>query len=238
MKIACWSGPRNISTALMRSWSSREDAFVSDEPFYAYYLKEKQLKHPMYKEIIEHYPNTYEDVVTSLISEIPNDKERWYQKHMAHHLIDLNNIDWIKNFENCILIRHPKDVINSYIKKNTLNHVDELGYPQQYKIMSYLDSIGKKFIVIDSNILLSNPEKILSQWCSSINLEFDISMLKWQKGNHPQDGIWWKHWYDNVITTTHFQKFSANQSQLDKKYQSIYDEALDYYNKLYYFAER
>ena len=238
MRIACWSGPRNISTALMRSWSSRNDSFVSDEPFYAYYLKEQQLKHPMYKEIIEYYPNIYDDVVTSLTSEIPNDKEYWYQKHMAHHLIDLNNIDWIKNFENCILIRHPKDVINSYVKKNTLNHIDELGYPQQYKIMSYLDSIGKKFIVIDSNILLNNPEKILSQWCSSINLEFDISMLKWQKGNHPQDGIWWKHWYDNVITTTHFQKFSANQSQLNEKYQSIYDEALDYYNKLYYFAER
>ena len=238
MRIACWSGPRNISTALMRSWSSRNDLFVSDEPFYAYYLREQQLKHPMYKEIIAYYPNTYDNVVTSLTSEIPNDKEHWYQKHMAHHLIDLNNIGWIKNFENCILIRHPKDVINSYIKKNTLNHVDELGYPQQYNIMRYLDSIGKKFIVIDSNILLNNPEKILSQWCSSINLEFDISMLKWQKGNHPQDGIWWKHWYDNVITTTHFQKFSANQSQLNKKYQSIYDEALDYYNKLYYFAER
>jgi hypothetical protein len=238
MRIACWSGPRNISTALMRSWSSRIDSFVSDEPFYAYYLKENQLKHPMYKEIIQHYPNTYEDVVTSLSAEIPNGKEHWYQKHMAHHLIDLNNLDWIQNFENCILIRHPKDVISSYIKKNTLNHVDELGYPQQYKIMRYLDSIGKKFIVIDSNVLLNNPEKILSQWCSSINLEFDISMLKWQKGNHPQDGIWWKHWYDNVITTTHFQKFSANQSELDKKYQSIYDEALDYYNKLYYFAER
>jgi len=238
MRIACWSGPRNISTALMRSWSSRNDSFVSDEPFYAYYLREQQLKHPMYKEIIGYYPNTYDEVVTSLTSEIPNDKEHWYQKHMAHHLIDLNNIDWIKNFENCILIRHPKDVINSYIKKNRLNHVDELGYPQQYKITKYLDSIGKKFIVIDSNILLNNPKKILSQWCSSINLEFDISMLKWQKGNHSQDGIWWKHWYDNVITTTHFQKFSANQSQLDKKYQLIYDEALDYYNKLYYFAER
>jgi hypothetical protein len=238
MRIACWSGPRNISTALMRSWSSRNDSFVSDEPFYAYYLKEQQLKHPMYKEIIEYYPNTYDDVVTGLTSEIPNDKEHWYQKHMAHHLIDLNNISWIKNFENCILIRHPKDVINSYIKKNTLNHVDELGYPQQYKIMRYLDSIGKKFIVIDSNTLLNDPAKILSRWCSSVDLEFDISMLNWNKGNHPQDGIWWKHWYDNVITTTHFQKFSANQSELDKKYQSIYDEALDYYNKLYYFAER
>jgi len=238
MRIACWSGPRNISTAPMRSWSSRSDSFVSDEPFYAYYLKEKQLKHPMYKEIIHHYPNKYEDVVKSLSSEIPSGKEHWYQKHMAHHLVDLNNINWIRNFENCILIRHPKDVINSYVKKNTLNHVNELGYPQQYEIMKYLDNIGKKFIVIDSNILLNNPEKILSQWCRSIDLEFDISMLKWKIGNHPEDGIWWKHWYDNVITTTHFQKFSSNQYKLDKKYKSIYDEALDYYDKLYYFAEQ
>jgi hypothetical protein len=238
MRIACWSGPRNISTALMRSWSSREDSFVSDEPFYAYYLREKQLKHPMYKEIIDCYPDKYNDVVASLTSEIPNGKKHWYQKHMAHHLIDLSNIDWIKSFENCILIRHPKDVISSYVKKNILNHVDELGYPQQYKIMKYLDSIDKKFIVIDSNILLNNPKKILSQWCSNIDLEFDISMLQWEKGNHPQDGIWWKHWYDNVITTTHFQKFSSNEYQLDQKYQLIYDEALDYYKKLYYFAER
>lgn len=238
MKIACWSGPRNISTALMRSWSSRNDTFVSDEPFYAYYLKEKQLKHPMYREIIDYYPITFKDIVKGLKSKIPNEKEHWYQKHMAHHLIDLNNIHWIKNFENCILIRHPKDVINSYIKKNTLNHIDELGYPQQYKIMKYLDSVGKQFIVIDSNILLNNPIKILSQWCNKIDLEFNDSMLRWDKGNHPQDGIWWKHWYDNVIKTTHFKKFSANERDLDKKYQLIYDEALDYYNKLYYFAEQ
>jgi hypothetical protein len=238
MRVACWSGPRNISTALMRSWSSRSDSFVSDEPLYAYYLKNTQLKHPMYQEIIEHYPNDYEDVVTSLSSEIPNGKDCWYQKHMAHHLIDLSNISWIKNFENCLLIRHPRDVIKSYTKKNTLNHVDDLGYSQQYKIMKYLDSVDKKFIVIDSNILLNNPKKILSRWCSSINLEFDSSMLSWEKGNYPQDGIWWKHWYDNVITTTQFQKFSNNQNKLDKKYQPIYDEALDYYNKLYYFAER
>lgn len=238
MKIACWSGPRNISTALMRSWSSRKDVFVSDEPFYAYYLKELQIKHPLYKKIINKYPHNYDDVVNSLDSEIPNGKKYWYQKHMAHHLIDMSNIDWIKNFENCFLIRHPRDVINSYVKKNNLNHIDELGYPQQYKIMKYLNNIGEDFIVIDSNILLDNPKKILSQWCKHLDIEFDSSMLKWSKGNHPQDGIWWKHWYDNVIKTTHFQKFHSIQNKLDTKYQSIYDESLDYYNKLYYFARR
>ena len=104
--------------------------------------------------------------------------------------------------------------------------------------MKYLESIGKKFIVIDSEILLDNPRKILSQWCDHIGIEFDSSMLKWDKGNHPQDGIWWQHWYDNVIKTTYFQKFSKSQNEFDIKYQSIYDQALDYYEKLYYFAER
>ena len=233
MKIACWSGPRNISTALMRSWSSRKDTFVSDEPFYSYYLKEQKLKHPMHEEVINLYDNKYDDIVAHLSASTPNGKKHWYQKHMAHHLTDFNNIDWIKNFENCILIRHPKDVINSYIKKNTLNHIDDIGYPQQYKIIKYLKSIDKKFIVIDSNILLNNPEKILSQWCNSMHLEFQISMLKWKKGNHPQDGIWWKHWYDNVITSTEFQKFSSSNNIIDKKYKLIYDEALDYYEMLF-----
>ena len=238
MRIACWSGPRNISTALMRSWSSRKDTFVSDEPFYAYYLKKRKLKHPIYKEIINYYPSNYDDIVRNLTSEIPNQNKHWYQKHMAHHLIDLNRISWIQDFENCILIRHPQDVIKSYLKINPLNHINELGYPQQYKIMTYLKNIGKKFVVIDSDILLKNPKKILSKWCDNIDLDFDIAMLKWKKGNHPQDGIWWKHWYSNVINTTHFQKFSKDKNKLDKKYQSIYDEALEYYNELSYFAEK
>ena len=139
-RIACWSGPRNISTALMRSWSSRNDTFVSDEPFYAYYLKETGLNHPMAEEIINYYPNTYDEVVSSINKKIPELKEIWYQKHMAHHLIDLKNIDWIKNFHNCFLIRHPKDVITSYILKNQLNHINELGYLQQWKLMEYLIS--------------------------------------------------------------------------------------------------
>lgn len=117
MIVACWSGPRNISTALMRSWSSRHDTFVTDEPFYAYYLKETKLKHPMYEEIINHYSSNYNQIVSDLISKIPEGKKIWYQKHMAHHILDLTNIEWIANCENCILMRHPKEVISSYTKK-------------------------------------------------------------------------------------------------------------------------
>ena len=236
MKIACWSGPRNISTALMRSWSSRIDTFVSDEPFYAYYLKEKKLKHPMYEEIINHYPNTYDEVVKSITGKIPQSKKIWYQKHMAHHLINLEDIEWIKGFHNCFLIRHPKDVINSYIKKNKFYHVDELGYPQQYGLIQYLDSIKEKFIVIDSKILLKNPEKILNQWCNLVGIEFDKRMLKWKKGTHYSDGIWSKHWYNNVIKTNSFSNYGKKDINIPSKYKNIYEDALDIYNKIYSVA--
>ena len=236
MKIACWSGPRNISTALMRSWSSRIDTFVSDEPFYAYYLKEKKLKHPMYEEIINHYPNTYDEVVNSITGEIPQSKKIWYQKHMAHHLINLEDIEWIKGFHNCFLIRHPKDVINSYIKKNKFYHVDELGYPQQYRLIQYLRKNEKNTIVIDSSILLKNPRSVLNQWCEELNIDFDTKMLTWKKGSHSTDGIWWKYWYNNVINTNQFESFNNKSDSIPKEYQSIYDEALDYYKKLCYFS--
>ena len=236
MKIACWSGPRNISTALMRSWSSRMDTFVSDEPFYAYYLKEKKLKHPMYKEIINHYPNTYDAVVNSITGEILQSKKIWYQKHMAHHLINLEDIEWIKSFHNCFLIRHPKDVISSYIQKNKLLNVNELGYPQQYGLIQYLKKNKKNILVIDSSILLKDPRNVLNQWCRKLNIDFDTRMLTWKKGSYPTDGIWWEHWYNNVINTNQFESFNNKSDSIPKEYQPIYNEALDYYEKLYYFS--
>ena len=236
MKIACWSGPRNISTVLMRSWSSRDDTFVTDEPFYAYYLKEKKLKHPMHEEIINYYPNSYDSVVNAITKEIPQSKNIWYQKHMAHHLINLENIEWIKDFHNSFLIRHPKDVISSYIKKNKLNHISELGYPQQYELIKYLRKFKKNILVIDVSTLLNNPESILNHWCNHLNIKFDKKMLNWKKGPYSTDGIWWKHWYNNIINTTKFEKFENRSNNVPKEYHSIYDEALDYYKKLYYFV--
>ena len=230
MIIACWSGPRNISTALMRSWSSRKDTFVTDEPFYAYYLKETKLKHPMYKDIINTYSSNYNEIVNYLINVIPQNKKIWYQKHMAHHILDSRNIDWIANCENCILLRNPKEVINSFTRKNKLNSVEELGYSQQYEIIKFLRKKNKPYIILDSSDLLKNPEKLLSIWCNKINIEFDKSMLKWKKGNHPNDGIWWESWYDNVIETTGFQKYEIKDIAIESKYDSIYNESMKYYN--------
>lgn len=232
MIIACWSGPRNISTALMRSWSSRKDTFVTDEPFYAHYLKKTQKNHPMKEQIINHYSSNYKEVVHYLTHKVPNQKSIWYQKHMAHHLIDLSEIKWIKKCQNCILLRHPKEVISSYIVKNNLQKVEELGYPQQYEIAKFLKKSNKRFRVIDSEDLLKNPSKVLSDWCESINIDFDKSMLQWEKGHHQNDGIWWKHWYDNVINTTGFQKYYKKDINIENQYDSIYNESMEYYNYL------
>ncbi len=229
MIVACWSGPRNVSTALMRSWSSRKDTFVTDEPFYAHYLNETRLKHPMYQDIINNYSVNYNEVVNYLLNKIPENKKIWYQKHMAHHILDIKKIEWISQCENCILLRNPKEVISSYIVKNKLNNVEELGYPQQYEIIQYLKKIDKSFIVIDSSDLLKNPQKILSKWCDKINIKFDKSMLKWEKGYYSTDGIWWKEWYDNVIKTTKFKKIKKKDIHIENKYDSIYNDSIKYY---------
>ena len=216
----------------MRSWSSRKDTYVTDEPFYAYYLNETKINHPMREKIINHYFTGYDKIVNYLVSEVPNKKNIWYQKHMAHHLIDLNKIDWIKKCENCILVRHPREVISSYTVKNKLNSIKELGYPQQFEIVKFLKKSNQKFKIIDSEDLLKNPKEVLFDWCQSINIKFDESMLKWKKGSHPNDGIWWQHWYDNVINTSEFQKFQKKDISIENKYDSIYNESMEYYNYL------
>lgn len=238
MRIACWSGPRNISTALMRSWSSREDTFVSDEPFYAYYLKEQQLQHPMYKEIISYYPTKFDEIVKNLSSDIPNQKKYWYQKHMAHHLIGIKDLSWLKNFKNCILLRHPKDVISSYIKKNSLNCVNELGYPQQLKIIEFLQKNNLEFYIINSDDILDNPKMRLLDWCSYLRIEFDNEMLSWKRGPHKNDGIWGNHWYDRIYQTQSFSK--KKKSEINSEffsYENIYEESMHYYKKIYSFVE-
>ena len=172
-RIAMWSGPRNISTAMMRSFENRKDTVVIDEPFYAYYLNKTGFDHPCRKEVLRSQSKDWNEVVGLITSDLPKNKSIWYQKHMAHHILDLNNIEWINNCHNAILLRHPKEVISSYSKKNKLNSVDELGYPQQYEIIKYLKKINRSYIIIDSNELLKNPEKVLSTWCMKINLKFD-----------------------------------------------------------------
>tara|TARA_S200000501_G_scaffold377676_1_gene436927 strand:+ start:2174 stop:2887 length:714 start_codon:yes stop_codon:yes gene_type:complete len=233
MRIACWSGPRNISTALMRSWSSRGDTFVSDEPFYAYYLKVTGLNHPMAEEIINNYPTKRQEIIKNLTSNVPFNKKIWYQKHMAHHLLTIKDLSWIKNFQNCILIRHPKFVINSYLKKNTLKDIKDLGYSQQLSIINFLKKEDIKFFIIDSDDFLENPQKKLTDWCNFLKIDFHQEMLSWSSGPHKNDGIWGKHWYGNVNKSQSFSKRIGDFSNKFEEFEHIYNQALYFYKKIY-----
>ena len=225
-----WSGPRNISTALMRSFENRNDIMVIDEPFYAYYLKFSENKHPLYRKIINNYETNEIKIINKILKQ--NNKNKFI-KHMTHHINLNTNLNWIKNTKNFFLIRHPEKVINSYIKKNKLNNINDLGFIEQVKIFEYVKKFSKqKPIVINSSSLLKNPKNILSKLCNKLDLKFEPSMLKWPKGERNSDGIWSTVWYKSVINSSKFNKEKVNKINIPKKYHNILNECLDLYSKL------
>ena len=216
MKIACWSGPRNISTAFMRSWSYRDDTTVIDEPFYSSYLISTKLKHPMYKEIIKRYPSKNDDIIKLLTSKNPNKSDIWYQKHMAQHNLYGYNINWISDLKNCVLIRDPKYVIASYGKQFSVNNERLLGYIQQIEIIKYIEKEhGKTPPIIDATDILKDPEKYLKRLCDEIEIEFSSRMLSWPKGGRDTDGVWAPYWYSSVNDSTGFKPYEKKEIKID-----------------------
>ena len=234
LRIAMWSGPRNISTAMMRAFEARGDTIVSDEPFYGYYLYETGLLHPGREEIINSTETDWQKIVDSITAPGPDIYNIWYQKHMAHHMIHNMNMEWLSGFENWFLIRKPSEVILSYIKKNDLVSLEDTGFPQIVKIFELVSEISQKTPpVIDAKDVLVNPQKTLSLLCKKIGINFTNKMLKWDKGIRPTDGIWAKHWYDSVSETTGFGEYKPKSEKLDSKYDDILNQCNKYYSYLY-----
>ncbi len=232
--IAMWSGPRNVSTALMRSFENRSDCFVSDEPFYSYFLYKTGLKHPLSDKIIKSGLIDYNKIIKYITGPIPFSKNIWYQKHMAHHILEGVNMDWIKNIANCLLIRHPSDVILSYSKKNEIDNIQQLGYLQQIEIYKMLtEETGVPPIIIDAQDLLKEPRKILIEICKNLRIKFDDKMLSWPPGVRKTDGIWGKHWYKQVEASTGFNPYIKSDRTIPSRYQNLNDECMKYYDFLY-----
>ncbi len=229
MNIYMWSGPRNISTALMRSFENRPDTEVLDEPFYSYYLFETGKNHPMKNEIIKNYQYKENKIIKMITKKKDN---IFYQKHMSHHILEETSLNWLKTGINCFLIRDPSYVINSYIKKNKLSESKELGYSKLYEIFKKTQDFQKKTIIIDSNDLLNNPKTILKKICKLLNIKFYEEMTKWPKGNRKTDGIWSKIWYAKVINSEKFKKNNVTIKTFPKKYNKIFLECNDIYNKM------
>ena len=227
MKSAMWSGPRNLSTALMYSFGSREDFTVSDEPFYAAYLNATGIQHPMNDEILTNQEQNPSNVALHCVGPNPENKEHWYQKHMCQHMIDGFPLDWAKKCENVYLIRHPARVIASYLVKRERPKINDIGFIQQYNIFKKLGGI-----IIDSNDIRSNPEESLQKLCDAINLPFDLQMLNWPQGGHKSDGIWAKHWYGSVWDSTGFAGAEGPLPVLNGDMKALCKKALPYYEEL------
>ena len=237
-KIAMWSGPRNISTAMMRSFENREDTYVIDEPFYAYYLKKTNLNHPLRQKVISSQESKLKNIIELITGEIPNNKMIWYQKHMVHHISSNMNMDWIKSFENCFLIRHPRDVIISYAKRNPIIGINDLGYiHQKYLFQKIKEITGKYPSVFDSNDILINPEKYLRIMCNAFKIDFSEKMLYWPKGPRETDGVWASYWYKNVMNSKSFKIFKKSDEKIPRQYNHLLEECLPYYEYLYSFKK-
>jgi hypothetical protein len=235
IRIAMWSGPRNISTALMRSWGNRADTAVIDEPFYAYYLERTGKQHPGASEIIAQGETDWRKVVTLLTKEpVPGDRRIFFQKQMTHHLLPEMDREWIVDLMNCFLIRDPREVILSYIKKNADPKVEDLGFVQQWEIFDFVrertDSVPP---VIDADDVLKNPEGILRLLCDAIGVDFDEAMLSWPAGLRDTDGIWAKHWYDAVARSTSFEAYKPREGKVPDSLRDVYEKCRECYEKLH-----
>ncbi len=229
-----WSGPRNLSTVLMRSFENRKDTVVIDEPFYAHFLKQTNLNHPGKNEIISTLDSNWDNIVLKITGPIPQNKSIWYQKHMAQHNLEGCDINWINSFHNCILIRDPKYVIPSYNKEYSLSDEKLLGYSQQLDLIQILeDKKGATPPIFDATDILKKPEKALKKICTSVGISFSQSMLKWPKGKRKSDGIWAKYWYRNVENSSEFYPFQKKNIVIDKKLIPLYKKCLADYNSMY-----
>lgn len=232
IRIAMWSGPRNISTAMMRSFENRDDTRVVDEPFYAYYLHTTGIEHPMHREVIASQATHWRTVANSLSTQnetVPV----VYQKHMTHHMLPEIDLSWTRGLRNCFLIRDPVYVVNSYARKRDSITQDDIGMRRQFELYTEISDItGQQIPVVDAAQFLRSPQRHLQALCTHCGIAFSPKMLSWPKGRRDSDGIWAAHWYEVVEQSTGFAPFTAPEVRLNPLQQRIADEAGEYYQLL------
>ena len=232
MRIAMWSGPRNLSTAMMYSFAQRADCAVSDEPFYAAYLAASGIDHPMRDAVLASQPTNPDAVARACTGPVPGDARDWYQKHMAHHMLPGFPLDWIAEVTNVFLIRHPARVVASYAKKREGPSLEDLGFAQQAALFERVAGSATVPVVIDSADIRANPEAALRCLCDGIGIPFDPAMLSWRPGGNAADGVWAQHWYGAVHRSTGFESAEGPLPELTGPYAELVDAAMPYYEAL------
>lgn len=235
LRIAMWSGPRNISTAMMRSWGNRPDAFVCDEPLYAHYLLTKGItNHPGYEQTVAHHETDWQNVVTWLTGPIPQGKSVFYQKHMAHHVLPGMTCDWIDELTNCLLIREPREMLTSLLEFLPEPATEDTGLPHQLWLFEHLQKTqGRTPPIVDARDVLENPQRVLSKLCELVGIEFLPSMLSWEPGLRPTDGAWAPFWYDKVAATTSFGTYRPKDAVVPARLLPVLEECDAIYERLY-----
>ncbi len=224
MKIAMWSGPRNLSTAMMYSFAARGDCAVWDEPFYAPYLAKTGIEHPMGAQIIAAHERDPEAVAARCAGPIPSGKPLFYMKHMPHHMVPGIPLDWAKDCVNVHLIRHPARAIASYMAKRENPTLDDIGYARQVEIFEEFGGV-----VIDSSDIRENPRGMLKKLCENIEIVYTDAMLSWPAGGRKEDGIWAKHWYGVIHNST---GFSGAEGPIPNAEGPLFEAALEKYKIL------
>jgi Sulfotransferase domain len=205
VRVAMWSGPRNISTAMMRAFENRLDTVVADEPLYAAYLDRTGIDHPMREEVIASQPTDLDAAVAALELPVPAGHSVHYAKHMAHHVPDDMDLRWTLRFRNVQLIRDPVEVVASYVRARETCEPDDIGLPQQGRLMELWDEHGLEVPVIDAGDFLDAPEAHLRWLCDWLGIPFSERMLSWPPGPRASDGVWAPHWYAAVWSSTGFE---------------------------------
>jgi len=234
VRIACWSGPRNISTAMMRSWEARGDCAVSDEPLYAHYLSATGADHPDARRVIKHHGADWRPVVEELLGPVPGDRPIWYQKHMAHHLLPSMERNWIDGLTNVLLIRDPAAMIASLARVLPRPTLPETGLPQQVALFErFTDRSGEPPPVIDARDVLENPAALLRVLCERVGVPYTSRMLAWPPGLRPTDGVWAPHWYGRVAESTGFAPWQPPSESPPADLEDLVAEARPMYERLH-----
>jgi len=234
LRINCWSGPRNISTALMYSFRERADTTVVDEPFYAHYLRVSGREHPGHQEVLDSQDQYSDRVIQNVIMSDYATPVVFF-KQMCHHLVDID-LSFLDNCSNILLIREPSLVIRSHAKNVPDLKVSDIGLDIQNFLLNRILESGKAPVVVDSANLLTRPEAILKELCQHLEITFDDSMLSWEPGPKPEDGVWAKHWYKNTHESSAFSNKEPNRDPMPEKFLPVLEEATILYDNLKKYA--
>lgn len=234
VRVAMWSGPRNISTAMLRSWGNRPDTFVCDEPLYAHYLATTGVDHPGRDEVIAHHEGDWRKVAAWLTGPVPQGKRVFYQKHMAHHLLPNIDREWLGGLTHCFLIRDPREMLTSLIRVLPHPTIEDTGLPQQIGIADFLRASGRPAPpIVDSRDVLEDPRGMLTKLCDALGVEFMDEMLSWRAGPRVTDGIWARHWYDAVLESTGFAPYRPKKEAVPDEFGELLSTCVEYYDRLY-----